>query len=68
MYPRKNTVLFARAFAYDGAENISHITLDGERTACGRKGWATEEGWSNVAPDCLVCRPAWERLPESERA
>lgn len=67
-YPRKNTVLFARAFAHERAENISHITLDGERTPCGRRGWETEEGWSNVPPDCRVCLRAWERLSESERS
>lgn len=68
-FPKKNVVLFAKAFSYEGAMNISHITLDGERTACGRTGWETEEGWSTngAPPDCQRCRPAWKRLPESER-
>ncbi len=67
MYPKKSFVLFARAFAYEGAENISHITLDGERTACGRVGWATVEGWQPIGPDCRGCARVWDRLPEPER-
>jgi hypothetical protein len=63
-------VLFAAAFRLDGSRggeespNISHVTLDGARTLCGRKGWQTNEGtvtdaygtgaeyWS---PDCVTC-------------
>ena len=63
----RDMVCFASAFAYEGAENITHMTLDGERTACGRKGWATTEGWIHYGPDCRVCHAAWKRLPESEQ-
>lgn len=61
---------FASAFAYESAPCISHITLDGVRTACGRTGWQTEEGWSSgasIGPDCRTCHKAWERLPEADR-
>jgi len=66
-YPKKDLVCFASAFAYESAPNITHMTLDGVRTACGRRGWMTEEGWHAIGPDCLRCRIAWDRLPESER-
>lgn len=66
-YPRKDFVCFASAFAYESAPNITHMTLDGEKTACGRRGWATTEGWHEVGPDCLKCRAAWDRLPERVR-
>lgn len=68
VYAKKDFVLFKSAFAYESALNITHITLDGERTACGRTGWATNEGWDkNGPPCCLRCRVVYERLPESER-
>lgn len=60
-------VCFESAFAYEGADNITHLTLDGEKTACGRRDWATSEGWHVQGPDCLVCRKTWERLPSNER-
>lgn len=66
-YPKKDLVCFESGFAYESAPNISHMTLDGERTACGRKNWATTEGWAAIGPDCLRCRRAFDRLPESER-
>ncbi len=67
VYPHRDLVCFASAFAYEGAMNITHMTLDGIRTACGRTNWATTEGWHDMGPDCLTCRKAWERLPTSER-
>jgi hypothetical protein len=66
-YPKKDLVCFNSAFAYESAPNITHMTLDGERTACGRTAWATSGGWHPNGPDCLRCRKAWDRLPESER-
>lgn len=74
-YPKKSYVLFRSSFAYDSAPNISHITLDGETTACGRKDWITTEGWVGAGgcpvdpngPDCRVCARVWRKLPESER-
>jgi hypothetical protein len=66
-YPKKDLVCFSSAFAYESAPNITHMTLDGERTACGRMDWATTEGWHSNGPDCLRCRKAWARLPEAER-
>ena len=67
-YPKKALVCFAAAFAYEGAQCISHMTLDGVKTACGRAEWFTTEEWHSNGPDCLRCRPAWDRLPESEKA
>lgn len=60
-------VCFASAFAYESAPNITHMTLDGVRTACGRKEWMTVEGWWPDGPDCLVCRKAFAKLPASIR-
>lgn len=66
-YPKRDLVCFHSAFAYEGAPNITHMTLDGVRTACGRSGWATLEGWHPNGPDCLRCRKSWDRLPDAER-
>ncbi len=56
-------VLFTSAFAYESAPNISHVTVDGKKTLCGRGGWATEEGplLEHGRPDCLRCSAAWEK-------
>lgn len=67
-YPEKDLVCFSSAFAYESAPNITHMTLDGARTACGRTNWATKEGWHANGPDCRRCRKAWDRLHESEQA
>jgi hypothetical protein len=66
-HPRKNLVCFASSFAYENAPNITHMTLDGERTSCGLVSWITREGWHRNGPDCLRCRKAWDKLPEDER-
>lgn len=66
-YPQKDLVCFESAFRHEGSLNITHMTLDGVRTACGRTNWATTEGWHSNGPDCLKCRVPWNRLPESER-
>lgn len=66
-YPKKDLVCCNSSFAYESAPNITHMTLDGERTACGLTAWATTEGWHSNGPDCLRCRKAWGRLPEAER-
>lgn len=66
-YPKKDLVCFKSAFAYESALNITHMTLDGNQTACGRTNWITTEGWHYNGPDCIRCRAAWKRLPESER-
>ena len=63
----RDLVCFASAFRHESAQNITHMTLDGKRTACGRTDWATSEGWHSNGPDCLRCRSAWKRLPETER-
>lgn len=58
----RDRVCFASSFRLSGVRggvespNISHATLDGERTLCGRTGWATSEGWG--VPDCLQCARA----------
>lgn len=66
-HPFGDLVCFKSAFVYEGADNITHLTLDGEKTACGRRNWVTSEGWHANGPDCLRCRIAWNRLPASER-
>lgn len=59
-HPKKDFVCFARSFAYESAPNLTHMTLDGARTARGRTGWATTEGWdASNGPACLRCRKAW---------
>lgn len=40
---------------------ISHATLDGERTLCGRSGWMSEDPWTDIGPDCLTCSRALAR-------
>jgi hypothetical protein len=39
-------------------EHISHATLDGELTLCGRSGWFAEDAWTDIGPDCLICSKA----------
>lgn len=72
---KRDHVCFASSFRLDGSRggaespNISHATLDGERTLCGRTGWQTSEGWHELGPDCNVCRRALVRaglLPKAE--
>ena len=51
--------VFNSSFRYDAAPCISHETIDGVRTLCGRKvaDAATLEPDSNdLDPDCNVCR------------
>lgn len=67
VFPKKDLVCFAASFAYESAPNITHMTLDGKKTSCGLTGWVTSEGWHSNGPDCLRCRPAWDRLPEVEK-
>lgn len=66
-YPEMDLVCFASSFAYASAPNITHLTLNGTHTACGRTGWYTSEGRHPNGPDCLKCRSTWNRLPESVR-
>lgn len=51
-------VLFASAFRRPGAENISHVSIDGVRTLCGRRVEEAEEVVidSSAQPDCRTCR------------
>jgi len=64
-HPLRELVCFTSSFAYESAPNISHATLDGARTLCGRSDWATGDPWSNVGPDCLRCRAILDkRHPE----
>lgn len=60
-YPKRDLVCFESAFRYEGAPNITHATLDGERTLCGRSGWATTEGWYDLGPCCLKCSKILEK-------
>lgn len=61
MRPVRTYVLFNSSFRYENAPNISHETVDGVRTLCGRKvaDAATNEPDSNdLEPDCNTCRRA----------
>lgn len=57
-------VLFASSFRLDGTRggrespNITHVTLDGARTLCGRRGWETEERDNAEIVACLRCAAA----------
>lgn len=53
--PKADVVCFRSAFAYESAPKITHATLDGERTLCGRKNWETSEGWCRNIVACLTC-------------
>ena len=58
-FPVRTYVLFNNSFRYDSAPNISHETIDGVKTLCGRKvaAAATVEPDSNdLDPDCNICR------------
>lgn len=66
-YPKRDLVCFASAFATQNSENITHMTLDGEKTSCGKRGWMTTEGWHSNGPCCLRCRIAWDKLPDEEK-
>lgn len=65
---KRDLVCFRSAFAYESAPNITHATLDGERTLCGRTDWITSEGWHEMGPDCLRCRKSWNKLPEEVKS
>ncbi len=51
-------VLFASSFRYDAAPNISHETVDGVRTLCGRRvedAATAEPDNHDLEPDCRTC-------------
>lgn len=70
-------VCFRSSFRNDGSRggketpNISHATIDGTRTLCGRSGWETNEGplvspeGYRYEPDCQHCAAAWEKITRS---
>jgi hypothetical protein len=63
-------VLFNSSFRYENAPNISHETIDGVKTLCGRKvaDAATNEPDSNdLDPDCNVCRRVAQALRDRSR-
>jgi hypothetical protein len=52
-------VLFASSFRYEAAPNISHETVDQQRTLCGRPvsdASTFEPDNNDLEPDCIVCR------------
>lgn len=56
-------VNFASAFGSETTPCISHVSFDGEKSACGRRGFVTSEDYdAHIGPDCQVCRRAAERL------
>ena len=68
---RRTYVLFRSSFRCESAPNISHETLDGIHTLCGRlvADAATVEPDSNdLDPDCRVCYRASLRLKRKEAA
>lgn len=72
MTDRRSFVNFPAAFRHENAPCISHVTMDGERTLCGRSTRdCTREGfgWAevNLGPDCMTCRKVWDRLPAAEK-
>ena len=65
-------VLFESSFRLDGSRggeespNITHATVDGVATLCGRTGYATREQWDESnAPACRTCA---KRLAAMEKA
>lgn len=60
--PAYDTVCFASSFARESSPNITHITIDGEKTLCGRRDWMTTEGWRPDLVACARCSHAYERL------
>lgn len=69
----RDFVCFSASFRLSGVRggvetlNVTHATLDGVKTLCGRSGWYTSEGWHDLGPDCRRCHRAWEKLPDELR-
>lgn len=57
---KADMLCFPSSFRHESAPNITHCTLDGVKTLCGRKveDAATTEGWIHWGPDCLKCKLA----------
>lgn len=69
MYPTRTYVCFFSAFRGDSAPCISHETIDGVKTLCGRLvsvACTVEPDNNNLEPDCIVCRRAAERRRAKE--
>jgi hypothetical protein len=52
-------VLFTSSFRYEQAPSISHETVDGVKTLCGRKvadAATLEPDDNDLDPDCITCR------------
>lgn len=65
MTQTRTYVLFTSSFRCESSPNISHETVDGVRTLCGRsvESAATVEPDDNdLDPDCIVCRRAAQRM------
>lgn len=61
MRPPRTYVLFRSSFRYEAAPNISHETIDGAKTLCGRRvsnAETVETDTNNLEPDCIICRRA----------
>lgn len=64
-------VLFRSSFRYKSALNISHETIDKQRTLCGRKvsdAETFEPDSNDLPPDCRICARAIERIRKSSAA
>ena len=64
-WPTRTYVCFASAFRGDAAPCISHETVDGVKTLCGRRvsdAATVERDNQNHDPDCRVCYRAGNRL------
>lgn len=68
-YAMRTYVLFNSSFRYDAAPNISHETIDGVRTFCGRlvaNAATVEPDNCDLNPDCRICyRAAKRRIAQS---
>ena len=57
-HPTRTYVLFRSSFAYEAAPNISHETVDGVKTLCGRRvadAETVEPDNNDLDPDCIAC-------------
>lgn len=57
--PSRTYVLFNSSFRCESAPNISHETVDGIRTLCGRlvsQAATVEPDFNDLDPDCNTCR------------
>ena len=61
----RNFVLFESSFRYESAPNISHETINGVKTLCGRSveqaATFEPEDRPDAEPDCRTCARVWKK-------